>query len=85
MSILKRVTKQPPKMWGPSMVGYGSIRYTYESGRSGEMFLAGFAIRAQDLVVYLLADDKEQKALRSKLGKHTMGRTCLYFRRYGNY
>jgi hypothetical protein len=81
MSIFKRITRQQPKMWGPSIVGYGSCRYTYESGRTGEMFLAGFAIRGRDLVVYLLADDREQKARLSKLGKHKMGKSCLYFKR----
>lgn len=81
MSILKKVTRQRPKMWGPSMVGYGSCRYKYESGRTGEMFLAGFAIRGRELVVYLMADGKEQRALLSRLGKHKMGKSCLYFKR----
>jgi hypothetical protein len=81
MSIFKRVTRQPPKMWGPSMVGYGSIRYTYESGRTGEMFLAGFAIRGRELVVYLVPEGEAQQALRSRLGKHRMGKSCLYFKR----
>jgi hypothetical protein len=81
MAILKRVTRQPPTMWGPSMVGYGACRYTYESGRTGEMFLAGFAIRGRELVVYLAADREEQKALLSRLGKHRMGKSCLYFKR----
>ena len=81
MSIFKTVTGQQPKMWGPSIVGYGSYRYTYESGRTGEMCVAGFAIRGRELVVYLLAEGKEQEALRSKLGKHKMGKSCLYFKR----
>jgi hypothetical protein len=81
MSIFKRVTRQPPKMWGPSIVGYGSYRYTYESGRTGEMCLAGFAIRGRELVVYLVPEGKEQEALLSKLGKHKMGKSCLYFKR----
>jgi hypothetical protein len=81
MSILKRVTQQPPKMWGPSMVGYGSCRYTYESERTGEMFLAGFAIRGREVVVYLMAEGEEQETLRSRLGKHRMGKSCLYFKR----
>ena len=81
MAILKRVTKQPPKMWGPSIVGYGSYRYTYESGRTGEICLTGFAIRGRELVIYLMAASEEQKALRSRLGKHTMGKSCLYFKR----
>ena len=81
MSLLKRVTKHRPKMWGPSIVGYGSYRYTYESGRTGEMCLAGFAIRGRELVLYLLAEGSEQKALLSRLGKHKMGKSCLYFKR----
>lgn len=81
MSILKKVTRQPPRMWGPSIVGYGSYRYTYESGRTGESCLAGFAIRGKDLVVYLAAEGKGQQALLAKLGKHRMGKACLYFRR----
>ena len=81
MSIFKRVTKQPPKMWGPSIVGYGSYRYTYESGRTGEMCLAGFAIRGRELVVYLVAEGEEQEALLPRLGKHKMGKSCLYFKR----
>ena len=81
MAICKRVTKQQPKMWGPSMVGYGSYAYRYESGHSGEAFLAGFAVRGRELVVYLLAESPEQLKLRAKLGKHTMGKSCLYFKR----
>jgi len=81
MSMFKRITKQPPKMWGPSIVGYGSYRYTYESGRTGEMCLAAFAIRGRELVVYLLAEGKKQDALLSRLGKHKMGKCCLYFKR----
>ena len=81
MAMLKRVTKQKPKMWGPSIVGYGSYHYTYESGRTGDMCLAGFAIRGRELVLYILAEGKEQQALLSKLGKHKMGKSCLNFKR----
>jgi hypothetical protein len=81
MALLKRVTRQSPKMWGPSIVGYGCYRYTYESGRTGEAPLAGFAVRGRELVIYLLAEAEEQKLLLSKLGKHKMGKSCLYFKR----
>jgi Domain of unknown function (DU1801) len=81
MSIFKKITKQQPKMWGASIVGYGSYRYTYESGRTGEICLAGFAIRGRELVLYLLAEGREQEALLSKLGKHKMGKSCLYVKR----
>lgn len=81
MTLLKRVTRQSPKMWGPSIVGYGSYHYVYESGRSGEAPLAGFAIRGPELVIYLLLEGKEQNLLLSRLGKHRITKTCLYFKR----
>ena len=80
MALFKRVTRRSPRMWGPSIVGYGSYRYTYESGRTGEAPLAGFAVRGRELVVYLSTEGKEQKSLLSKLGKHRMGKVCLYFK-----
>ncbi|MBT9598302.1 MAG: DUF1801 domain-containing protein [Vitreoscilla sp.] len=84
MAMLEKVTQQGPTMWGPSIVGYGSYRYTYDSGRSGEMCLAGFAIRGRELVVYLAAEGEQQQALLSRLGKHKMGKACLYFKRLGD-
>jgi len=81
MTLLKQVTRRPPKMWGPSIVGYGSYRYTYESGRTGEAPVAGFAIRGREIVLYLLAQGETQSLLLSKLGKHKMGKGCLYFKR----
>ncbi len=81
MGLLARVTKQAPKMWGPSIVGYGSYSYRYESGRTGESCLTGFAVRGKDLVVYLVAESPEQQALLARLGKHKMGKACLYFKR----
>lgn len=81
MALLKKITRQPPKMWGPSIVGYGVYHYTYESGRTGEAPLAGFAIRGRELVVYLLVEGAKQQALLAKLGKHKMSKACLYFKR----
>ena len=80
MALFKKITRHSPKMWGPSMVGYGSFRYTYESGRTGEMPLAAFAIRGRDLVVYLWPDAKGQRSLLTRLGKHRMCKSCLYFK-----
>ena len=80
MAMFKRITGKTPRMWGPSMVGYDSFRYTYESGRTGEVPLAAFAIRGRDLVVYVMGEERKQKALLSRLGKHSMGKSCLYFR-----
>lgn len=81
MALLKQVTRQPPKMWGPSIVGYGSYRYTYESGRTGEAPVAGFAIRGRETVIYLVTEGEAQRLLLSKLGKHRLGKVCLYFKR----
>ncbi|MEO6445429.1 MAG: hypothetical protein ABIP66_09755 [Gemmatimonadaceae bacterium] len=64
MALLKKVTQQPPKMWGPSIVGYGSYRYTYQSGRTGEAPLAGFAIQGREMVVDLVAEGDAQVRLR---------------------
>lgn len=80
MALFKRVTRQTPRMWGPSLVGYGSYRYTYESGRTGEAPLTGFAIRGRELVVYLMTEGQPQRSLLSRLGKHRTGKVCLYFK-----
>ena len=81
MVMCSRVTKQQAKMWGPSIVGYGTYTYKYESGRSGESCLTGFGVRGRKLVVYLVAESTEQAELLAKLGKHKMGKACLYFKR----
>lgn len=81
MKILRRQTGEPARMWGPSIVGYGSYRYTYPSGHSGEMARVGFAIRGRDLVLYLDVAAKSQQALLGKVGKHSMGKSCFYFKR----
>jgi hypothetical protein len=80
MALLGKATLQSPKMWGPSIVGYGRYRYTYESGRTGEAPVTGFAIRGREIVIYLLAEGKAQSPLLSKLGKHRIGKVCLYFK-----
>ena len=80
MAMFERLTGETPRMWGPSIVGYGAYRYTYDSGRAGEAPLAGFAIRGRELVVYLSCDDEAQAGLFSRLGKHRMTTSCLYFK-----
>lgn len=81
MAICKRVTKLQPYMWGPSIVGYGSYTYKYETGRSGEAPLVGFAVRGRELVIYVGMDDPQQGELLARLGKHKMGKSCLYLKR----
>jgi Domain of unknown function (DU1801) len=81
MAICQRVTQQPPRMWGPSIVGHGRYTYRYESGHSGEACLVGLAVRGKELVVYLVGESPEQAERLARLGKHTMGKACLYFKR----
>lgn len=81
MAMFRKVTRKSPVMWGPSIVGFGKYRYTYDSGRTGEMPLAGFAIRGRELVVYLMCEERKQQALLARLGPHRMGKSCLYLKR----
>lgn len=81
MKIMKRVTKATPKMWGTSIVGYGSYHYKYASGREGDWFTAGFSPRAQSLTLYIMSGFREYASLMKKLGKHTTGKSCLYIKR----
>ena len=80
MALFKRITRKSPRMWGPSIIGYGSYRYTYESGRSGEAPLAGFAIRGRDFVVYLSPGGQKQQSLLARLGRHKLVGCCLHFK-----
>ncbi len=68
-------------MWGPSIIGFGSYHYTYESGREGDMPLAGFSPRKAATVVYGMTGFSESEALLVKLGKHTTGGGCLYIKK----
>ena len=81
IAICERVTTEQPTMWGPSIVGFGSYTYRYESGHSGDACLVGFAVRGRELVVYVGAESPEQRDLLARLGKHRMSKACLYFKR----
>ncbi len=78
LELMKEVTKSEPKMWGPSIVGFGSYHYKYASGREGDWFLAGFSPRKQNITLYIMAGFEQYGALLSKLGKHKTGKACLY-------
>jgi hypothetical protein len=80
-ALFRRVTGWEPRMWGPSMVGYGRYEYTYDSGRSGAWFATGFSPRKADLVVYVIAGHDEFGELLALLGKHRLGKSCLYIKR----
>jgi hypothetical protein len=78
--IMGRATREPPRMWGTSIVGFGSYHYKYESGREGDSCLVGFSSRKGDISIYLVADFPGKEDLLGRLGKHRMGKGCLYIR-----
>jgi hypothetical protein len=77
VAMMRDITREPPKMWGPSIVGFGRHHYVYASGHSGEICLTGFSPRSSALVVYL-GPGLENDNLMAKLGKHKRGKGCLY-------
>lgn len=79
--LMQAITGERPRMWGSSIVGFGSYHYRYESGREGDACATGFSSRKTDISVYLTADFPGQKALLARLGKHKMGKACLSIRR----
>ena len=80
LAILKKITKETPKMWGPSIVGFGDYRYKYASGREGVYFLIGFSPRKEALTLYLISGFAPFPDLMKKLGKCKTGNGCLYIR-----
>ncbi len=79
--LMTAATKQPAKMWGRSIVGFGTHHYRYESGREGETCTVGFSSRKADITIYGLTSAPEHAELLSKLGRHTTGKGCLYLRK----
>jgi hypothetical protein len=80
-AMMKKVTKCEPRMWGPSIVGFDTYHYKYESGREGDMCVVGFSSRKTDLVVYLVSGFEGAEDLLQNLGSHKLGKSCLYIRR----
>ena len=80
-ALMKKVTKCEPKMWGPSIVGFGSYHYRYETGHEGDACLAGFSFRKPEIVVYIAQGFESREKLLRELGKHRTGKVCAYFRR----
>ena len=76
--MMKRAGGAEPRMWGASIVGFGSYLYRYASGREGEWMLCGFAPRKQNLVIYIMPGFKSYGNLMKKLGKYKTGKSCLY-------
>ena len=78
LGLIQAVTREPPKMWGSSIVGFGSYHYRYASGREGDWPLVGFSPRKQNLVIYIMPGFSDYGELLGKLGKFRTGKSCLY-------
>lgn len=78
IKLMKKVTGSNPKMWGPSIVGFGSYHYKYDSGHEGDACLTGFSPRKQNITLYVMGGVSNQASLLEDLGKHKAGKGCLY-------
>jgi Domain of unknown function (DU1801) len=81
VQLMQRASGEKPRLWGASIVGFGTHHYRYDSGREGDMPLISFSPRKAALVLYSLLGNGEAKALSAKLGKHTTGKGCLYIKK----
>ncbi len=80
-ALFRRVTGWQPRLWGPSMIGYGWYHYRYESGREGDFLATGFSPRKAALSIYILPGYADFGDILARLGKHKLGKSCLYLTR----
>lgn len=81
IKLMQDITGHEPKMWGPSIVGFGSYHYKYASGHEGDSPLAGFSPRKDSLVVYVATEFEKREELLAQLGKHKNSKSCLYIKK----
>ncbi|MCV2483443.1 DUF1801 domain-containing protein [Flavobacterium sp. SH_e] len=81
LKIIQETSGFEPKMWGPSIIGFGSYHYKYDSGHEGDAPLAGFSPRKAALTVYFYLPEEKREELLSKLGKHTSSKACIYIKK----
>jgi Domain of unknown function (DU1801) len=79
--IMEEITGHKPKMWGPSIVGFGTYHYKYASGREGDWPISAFSPRKKDLTLYIMMGFEKQPELMKQLGKHSTSKSCLYIKR----
>lgn len=79
--MMEEITGEKPKMWGPSIVGFGTYHYKYASGREGDWPISAFSPRKKDLTLYIMMGFEKQPELMKQLGKHSTGKSCLYIKR----
>lgn len=81
LKMMKEITGAKPKMWGTSIVGFGTYHYKYESGREGDMLKTGFSPRKSALTFYIMSGFERKDELLAKLGKYKTGKACLYIKK----
>ena len=81
LEMMKRVTGCEPRMWGPSIIGFGRYHYRYDSGREGDSMITGFSPRKANLVIYVMPGYEDRTEQLDALGKHRLGKSCLYVNR----
>jgi len=81
VTIMQDITGEEPKMWGPSIVGFGTFHYKYASGQQGDWPVAAFSPRKQDLTIYIMPGFAEYSDLMKQLGKYRNAKSCLYIKR----
>jgi hypothetical protein len=84
VKLMQSAAGEKPRMWGPSIIGFGSYHYTYDSGREGDMPIVGFSPRKAATVLYGIIGSSDSKPLLAKLGEHTTGKGCLYIKKLAN-
>lgn len=81
LDLMREITEEEPKMWGSSIIGFGSYRYKYASGQEGDWMLVGFSPRKQALSLYIMSGLNQAESLLSRLGKFSKGKGCLYIKK----
>lgn len=81
LNLMKQATGEEPKMWGSSIVGFGTYHYRYASGREGEWPIIGFSPRKTDLTLYIMPGFEKFESLLAKLGNYKTGKSCLYIKK----
>src|ERR1051325_3189764 len=79
--MMEEITGDKPKMWGPSIVGFGTYHYKYASGREGDWLVIGFSPAKKERNLYLMMGFEKHQDLMEQLGKHSTGKSCLYIKR----
>lgn len=81
LELMKKITKEEPKMWGTSIIGFGTYHYKYKSGQEGDWMQVGFSPRKQALTLYIMSGFSKYEDLMNKLGKYKTGKSCLYIKK----